>query len=348
MRQAHAAPAVDAISRSMRVEIVRSEGSVILLFGAVLIASFDLITAASGTALPALYIYLDVLQCIALIGLGLALRSDRLPERRVPWVFAAGLILNTAVSNYGAGVVGEGSLASILVMLVLLGAVIGFWVPFIVGAVLCFAITAIAVTFTVPEEAITWAFAALTALAFAAVVLWGRRRTVAAAAAAQAQVQALATRDSLTGLLNRRGLDDAWTMLHARAVRRGTPVFAVFIDVAGLKAVNDAVGHAVGDALLLRVADALRARSRGDELLARWGGDEFVIVGLGAAPDAQALGSRVLGSMDTAGLEEIWSAHLWVGSADGPATTPLQRLVDGADATTRLCPAATVEPWERR
>ena len=61
-----------------------------------------------------------------------------------------------------------------------------------------------------------------------------------------------------------------------RATRNEEPLVLAFIDVDGLKAVNDSGGHAAGDRVLLEVADALRARTRSHDLLIRYGGDEFV------------------------------------------------------------------------
>ena len=73
-----------------------------------------------------------------------------------------------------------------------------------------------------------------------------------------------------------------------RATRNKEPLILAFIDVDGLKAVNDSGGHAAGDRLLLDVADALRARTRSHDLLMRYGGDEFVcaITGMTSAEAA--------------------------------------------------------------
>lgn len=328
---------VRAISTHMRRDIVRSEGSVILLFGAALIVAFDATSMLGGTTFPGLYIALDALQCSVLVGLGLALRSSRLPDPWTPWLFAAALTVNTAVSNYGASVVGEGSLASILVMLVLLGAVVGFWAPFAVAAVLCFVMTSVAVQFTVPGEALTWGFATITALAFSAVVLRGRMRTVDTAAQAQRSISLLANRDPLTGLLNRRGLAESWRVLHARAVRTETSLFAVFIDVADLKSVNDRDGHEAGDVLLQEVADTLQRQSRGDELVARWDGDEFVIIGLGNSPDAMNIGMRILTHIDRDRIYGLWQPRLWIGVEQGSESVSLDVIVGNADARSDLC-----------
>lgn len=77
----------------------------------------------------------------------------------------------------------------------------------------------------------------------------------------------------------------------ARATRTSEPLVMAFVDVDGLKAVNDLRGHAAGDRTLAAVADALRANLRGHDLLVRYGGDEFVCVmsGLSLADAARRL-----------------------------------------------------------
>jgi diguanylate cyclase (GGDEF)-like protein len=92
------------------------------------------------------------------------------------------------------------------------------------------------------------------------------------------QLKALSEHDSLTGLLNRATL--AGRLGHAidRARSTGGRVSVVFIDLDDFKIVNDSLGHGVGDRLLIAVADRLRAQSGDAETVARYGGDEFVIV----------------------------------------------------------------------
>jgi diguanylate cyclase (GGDEF)-like protein/PAS domain S-box-containing protein len=86
-----------------------------------------------------------------------------------------------------------------------------------------------------------------------------------------------ATRDPLTGLLNREGL--ARQLRERRAIRLpGYSLAVVFADVDGLKALNDSVGHAAGDDLLREVARRLTACTRNEDIVARVGGDEFIVV----------------------------------------------------------------------
>jgi diguanylate cyclase (GGDEF)-like protein len=86
-----------------------------------------------------------------------------------------------------------------------------------------------------------------------------------------------ALRDQLTGLANRTLLFDRLANMVARARRNGTLLTVLFIDLDGFKAVNDTLGHAVGDALLKAVAHRLTGFLRRGDTVARLGGDEFVI-----------------------------------------------------------------------
>ncbi|MCG5537738.1 GGDEF domain-containing protein [Halorhodospira sp. 9622] len=84
--------------------------------------------------------------------------------------------------------------------------------------------------------------------------------------------------DWLTGVSNRRGLEEALLVELDRARRSGAPVSLVFLDLDGFKALNDEQGHESGDRALQQVARLLRRRVREADAVARWGGDEFVIL----------------------------------------------------------------------
>jgi diguanylate cyclase (GGDEF)-like protein len=105
--------------------------------------------------------------------------------------------------------------------------------------------------------------------------------------------------DPLTGLPNRILLQEHLTTALARARRSGERVAVLFLDLDRFKSVNDGYGHAVGDRLLIAVADRLRDAVRGQDLLARLGGDEFVVVCESAtqSSDAVAVAERLLGSL---------------------------------------------------
>lgn len=104
------------------------------------------------------------------------------------------------------------------------------------------------------------------------------RRRVAAAEQAAAQARRFAYQDPLTGLPDRRLLLDRFDQAAARAARQQRQVALLFLDVDGFKSINDAHGHAAGDAVLQQVAARLVACLRISDTACRYGGDEFVIL----------------------------------------------------------------------
>ncbi len=92
---------------------------------------------------------------------------------------------------------------------------------------------------------------------------------------AQQKNQYLSYHDSLTGLYNRRFYEEAITRIDRP---ENYPISIIMADVNGLKLVNDAFGHKVGDELLKRASEAIIGSCRNDDIAARWGGDEFIIL----------------------------------------------------------------------
>ena len=104
--------------------------------------------------------------------------------------------------------------------------------------------------------------------------------------AAREELERIAFIDHLTGLPNRAELvRELARRLDPRREPTGSPLTVAFVDLNGFKAVNDGHGHAVGDELLIAVAERLRRAVRPDDLVARFGGDEFVVVAEPAGTD---------------------------------------------------------------
>lgn len=95
---------------------------------------------------------------------------------------------------------------------------------------------------------------------------------------AEATIERLAYYDSLTGLCNRRSFQDRVVQAQAASVRSGLWAALCFIDLDNFKDINDAYGHAAGDALLREMAQRLREAVRAEDTVARLGGDEFVVL----------------------------------------------------------------------
>ncbi|MEM8988184.1 MAG: GGDEF domain-containing protein [Pseudomonadota bacterium] len=143
----------------------------------------------------------------------------------------------------------------------------------------------------------------------------------------------LAETDELTGLINRRGFNNALKRALANAARHGETGLVVYIDLDGFKGVNDGYGHAAGDAVLRAVARALKQSVRATDYAARLGGDEFGLLLTHA--DAEAVDDVVAKIRNTVtAAEAIYKgAPLKVGASIGSAVYGPQS--DAADILRR-------------
>ncbi|MFG0257815.1 MAG: diguanylate cyclase [Phycisphaerales bacterium JB043] len=92
------------------------------------------------------------------------------------------------------------------------------------------------------------------------------------------KLEALATTDTLTGLANRRNLTQKLHTLFADSMRYGHDLSCLMLDLDGFKGINDSLGHATGDAVLVQVGKIIDEQIRASDVGARYGGDEFVIL----------------------------------------------------------------------
>jgi diguanylate cyclase (GGDEF)-like protein/PAS domain S-box-containing protein len=130
-----------------------------------------------------------------------------------------------------------------------------------------------------------------------------------------------AVHDSLTGLPNRTLLVDRLSQALAGAARRNASVSVLFLDLDQFKSVNDTYGHLVGDDLLVEVAERLRTAIRPSDTLARFGGDEFVVV----CEDADAVEAEGVAERLGAALKdpfEIAGSLQYISASIGIAVTP--------------------------
>ncbi len=154
---------------------------------------------------------------------------------------------------------------------------------------------------------------------------------------ARRELEHRAMHDQLTGLPNRDLLMDRLSVALARLGRQGTAVGVLFIDLDGFKEVNDVHGHDVGDELLISVAARLRHEVRDGDTVARFGGDEFVVlcedlVRIEAAePLARRLAEAVAQPLTTGERLLVVHASIGVVVEQNPATSA-EALVKKADA----------------
>jgi diguanylate cyclase (GGDEF)-like protein len=182
------------------------------------------------------------------------------------------------------------------------------------------------------ESVVRWAYVAAGNGVVAIVVRAARVRVRAYAA----EVRTLALQDQLTGVLNRRGFEDRAGAEISRARRNGESFALIYLDLDGFKRVNDNLSHAAGDRVLRRAGLAMAAVLRGEDVLARMGGDEFVVLLDGACDaEADAVAARLVAAVEEIAAVEPGAGHVsattaWSAfPADGET---LDALLNAADA----------------
>ena len=148
----------------------------------------------------------------------------------------------------------------------------------------------------------------------------------------RAALQDQATRDALTGLFNRRHLNDSLPTLHAMARREGRPLAVVLIDLDHFKAVNDRLGHQAGDHVLSAFAAFLQGGCRQSDVVCRYGGEEFCVLMSDTAADAAC--------RKTEQLLERWTAQVLMH--DGRAITGLGFTAGVSDSLAEADDPATL------
>jgi diguanylate cyclase (GGDEF)-like protein len=132
----------------------------------------------------------------------------------------------------------------------------------------------------------------------------------------------LADRDALTGLANRNALRERLQERLAAAARTGAATAVLYVDLDRFKAVNDTLGHPIGDALLRKVAERFKSALRGGDVVARIGGDEFAVI-QSDAPQPAAATALATRLVDLIGRAYAIEGHmLHIGASVGVAIAP--------------------------
>jgi diguanylate cyclase (GGDEF)-like protein len=165
---------------------------------------------------------------------------------------------------------------------------------------------------------------------------------------ALAQIRELVTRDELTGLINRRHMQELIEHEHQRCTRSGQTFCLAKLDIDKLGAINDAHGYPVGDAVLRAVAQEALQHVRASDVLARWGGEEFMLM----LPDTRA--SLVRGGLErlqqrVAALRIVHGAQtlnvtLSAGLAERHAGESIEQTIERAGLALAEAKAARGRP----
>ena len=192
---------------------------------------------------------------------------------------------------------------------------------------------------TIVNHIPTWVWVALgvacaLALAFAGLA-WRSTRRARKQARQFAAISAAAQTDALTGIFNRRGFMDAAERELARASRYDRQFVLAYVDVRGLKAVNDTEGHLMGDELIKAVAGLMKESARADDVVGRIGGDEFALLlgeqtAKGAEPVLRRIRARVEERRSGMEIRVPWELTIGIAAFPEDGTT-LEELLGVAD-----------------
>ena len=275
------------------------------------------------------------------LGLAQILGRRNFRARTMMWTWALAcmalvgiLIVDSAQSN------SQTPLAYTLIVMTAFAPVTLAWRPTFVAGTIMFAAVTVASVVVEGNEDIRLIVASFAALMIGATLLRLRLLALDALSDEQDKSEALATTDVLTGQLTRNGILTLLPSLAGIAERVGQDVCVMFFDVNSLQKANAQYGEAYGDDVLRSVSDAIDARVRTGDLVARWGGDEFVVVGIGDKPAADALGARIEEAVRVTGINlGRWPTTVKVGTATGnPVDTTFEQLLNTATQEAGVTP----------
>jgi diguanylate cyclase (GGDEF)-like protein len=325
---------VDVEYEAIRTHLARTETPNVLMIIAILVMLLSGVNYVMHPHSHHEFHVMDVAVGLILLIVGLLLRARAVRPSGARWSFVSCMVLLVISLSVQVAIDPATSPGYVLIAICLVGPLALSWKPFTAGVVAM--MISLSVVTTTPESGAVsdWAFLALTATLASALLLLVRLQSLRAQAVAVVQANEMATTDPLTGVLNRRGLENVLPTFAASAKRLLLTISVYFIDVDGLKAANDTYGHAFGDEILQGVATAIRSTVRAGDLVARWGGDEFVVVGIGTAADNSEFAARLGRSIRWGGLDlKRWSGTVSIGRASGLLDAgTVEEFVTRADA----------------
>lgn len=320
---------------AFRNALVKREAPRALVWTGGVIAVLSIVSAVGGVSGVSFANALHAGVVLAFLGGAWLSGWSWTPDAVVPWVVAA-----CAVAFVGSiqleVVIDPTSLGMAYVLMGMLG-----FGPFTLNVRAMLAAAVLMAVGFVPaasavdsEGTFAWCMAAVAALVIGAVLLRVRLSAIDALGALTDRTRELATRDVLTGVFNRRGAEERVGELVATAARQRKDVFVMFVDIDGLKAANDAHGHEFGDQVIRVVADGVRSSMRASDIVGRWGGDEFIVLGIGEPTPLTQFLERLDAQFAESGIDRaLWPGGVSLGAAvAAPETFDFDALIAAADA----------------
>jgi diguanylate cyclase (GGDEF)-like protein len=291
----------------------------------------SLVTLATGTSEDQVVVHLTgvILGLAILISSQVVIRS-RINVPTLRWVWCASVVLVASALIINSAFAGnQTSITYVLLLLVAFPPIAMAWTPSIVGNAIIFGGVVIAAFTVAGDEDIQIVTVGLVAALVGAGLLRLRLLVVDSLADETIAANALATTDLATGMLTRNGLQTLMPSLAGIAVRMESSVCVIYLKIDDLKDANRQYGIDYGNSILKVVAEAIAARVRSGDLVARYSGGDFLVAGLGDKPSALALADRIEAAIDESGHSlGRTPIRVHVGTAAGsPTSETFEELV---------------------
>jgi len=305
------------------------------LTGAMLLVT-ALLSMILGTRPGAAQYILQIIASIAMLVFAQAGFRRRLRAGALQWSWIMLMTAVIALLTYDA-VVQDTTVgfAYAIVAMTALAPVVMAWRPAAVGGVVSLVIVTYGGVADYQLQGLRWAFAAIIALVIGSVLLQLRLTTVDNLTLEQLRSNTMASTDPLTGLLSKHGLMSVADTIAGTAKRLGQPVCVMVVRIVDLDTFNRAYGTAYGNTVVQTVGRALESVVREGDLVARWSGTRFVVLGLGERPDPAGFASRVQAAVRDSGIAlGKTPISVTAGTASGhPDTVSLYDLEQQAQAS---------------
>ena len=308
-------------------------GIIVVLLGTVL-AFLPHRTVSDFAAVVAGMLFLAIAQIVA---------RTKISTRLASWVWALSISVLAIATAYGAQRGGIERIGYVIVLVVVLGAVSLTWPSFVVAALLLAgSFITLAFSFSNSYDP-AWLAPLAFALIAGGLLMVLHRRSLGILEEVDRLENQLGSTDVLTGVLTRQGVLTLSPQVRRIAQRDAKSLFLMIIDIVDLAGANKDYGTGYGDDLLRATADVIKSSSRDSDLLGRWSGDEFVLVGVGAEASIEALTARIVRNIaESAVAVGKWPLRVSIGTAIGSPQDSLDSFINTAMAELEKA-AATVD-----
>jgi diguanylate cyclase (GGDEF)-like protein len=296
-------------------------GLIMVVMGTVLALVTDRIVS-DFAAIAAGMVFLAVAQVVA---------RTKTSVRVASWVWALSIAVLVIATEFTAPPGDVERVGYVIVLVVVLGAVSLTWPSFAAAAILLAGALGVLALRSASSLYPAWLAPMVLALIAGAGVMVLRRRSLSVVEEVERLQNQLGSTDVLTGALTRQGVLTLSSQVRRMAQRESKSMFLMLVDIVDLAAANKDYGTGYGDDLLRTTADLMKVSSRDADLLGRWSGDEFVLMGVGAEASIEALTARIVHSIAESPVSVgKWPLRISIGTAIGLPQDSLDSFINTA------------------